>query len=273
MPRNPDGTFSRVINWTEEQENVATYTGAKMDSDADDLAQGIEECIDSYGRGGLNNNIPCNGYRLKDLGDAEDLQDSATLNDVYKYSKPSIYMTDNGSIQNIGALKLKTDITNLVVADGFRFTFQMPFKYSAAQIKLAGKYEDFELDINGQKFTGNVIRGPLLLNPSDPNSIIDPCPSFFYNENANIGFIYDMEMLVINEKNYFRVLDSHLDGELIFYPDDPTSSTGVTPAGYINVEFRYDANQPGLVNPITASNPSGTKFKMLQKIRNPANPV
>ena len=273
MPRNPDGTFSRVINWTEEQENVATYTGAKMDSDADDLAQGVEEALDTFGRNSLKNNIQCDGFRFKGAGNAVDIQDYTTLNDVYNYTKPSIFMSDNGSIQNAGTLKLKTDITNLTVADGFRFTFQMPFYFGAAQIKLAGKYEDFELDINGQKFTGNVIRGPLLLNPSDPNSIIDPCPSFFFRQTDSYGFIYDMEMLVINEKNYFRVLDSHLDGELIFYPDDPTSSTGVTPAGYINVELRYDANKPGLVNPITVSNPSGKKFKMLQKIRNPVNPA
>ncbi len=266
MPRNSDGTFSRVINWTLEQENVATYTGAKMDRDANDLAQGIEEALDSFGRNSLKNNIYCNGFRFKNAGDAIDIQDYATLNDVYKYSKPSIFMADNGSIQNTGSLKLKTEITNLIVSDGFRFTFQMPFKYSAEQIKLAGKYEDFELEINGQKFTGNVVRAPLLEDPNNPNSIIDPCPSFFYNENARIGFIYDMEMLVIGDVNYFRVVDTHFTGELIFYPNDPVGSTGITPAGYLNLELRYN-NRPGLTNPISSN------FKMLQKIRNPVNPV
>lgn len=266
MPRNPDGTFTRVINWEEEQENVETFTGAKMDSDANDLAQGVEEALDSFGRNSLKNNIQCDGFRFRGAGNAVDLQDYATLDDIYKYAKPSIFMTDNGSISGLGSIRLKTELTNLPVGNGFRFTFQMPFLFGSEQIKLAGKYEDFELEIDGNIYAGNVVRGPLLKDPNDPNSIIDPLPSFFFNELANYGFIYDMEMLIIDGKNYFRVADNHLSGELIFYPSDIGLSVATTPAGYINLELIYNNINPP-TNPI-----SGGKFKMLQKIRSPANP-
>lgn len=83
MPWNGAGTFNRIYNWEQDQANGIFVRADRMDTDSDDIASGISNCIAKDGQSGPSVDISWNGFRLKSLGNGISGLDAVNWQQVF----------------------------------------------------------------------------------------------------------------------------------------------------------------------------------------------
>lgn len=79
MPFNGSGVFSRVMNWVTDAGNSVPMTPSRFDLDAQDLANGLSQCMTRAGISLPTANLPMGGFRLTGLGAAVGAGDALNL--------------------------------------------------------------------------------------------------------------------------------------------------------------------------------------------------
>ncbi|MCL2567197.1 MAG: hypothetical protein FWE18_03775 [Alphaproteobacteria bacterium] len=232
MPRNNDGSFSRVINWINEQNTNASFTGAKLDSDADDLAQGIEESLDVFGRNGLQGNLNMGGNEIFEVGNPNTPQSAINWQNAYLLGSPyeppfnAAIDFNNGGI-DIANFNFHLKIDNPILSDflekqrtWLRFSFIINTPYSKDDVIAAGRFEYISLAIPAGTISGYVVRDTF-------NATSNNLPSF------SVGRAFQMEAIKKDNTWYFREFDNMREGAILY----ETPSSDYMPSGYKSVSL------------------------------------
>lgn len=83
MPWNGAGTFSRVYSWTQDQVNGIFVRADRTDTDSNDIAAGISNCITRDGQASPTANISWNGFKLTGLASGVSGQDAVNWAQVF----------------------------------------------------------------------------------------------------------------------------------------------------------------------------------------------
>lgn len=68
MPFNGTGTFQRIYSWVTDAANGVLVRADRMDTDTDDIANGLSQCITKDGQTVITADIPMAGFTLTGLG-------------------------------------------------------------------------------------------------------------------------------------------------------------------------------------------------------------
>lgn len=85
MPFNGSGTFTLQYNWETEKLTPPIAT-SKLDTQDQDIATGLSNCMTLDGQSQPTQNLPMNGKRLVNLGDPASAQDAVTLAAMQAYA-------------------------------------------------------------------------------------------------------------------------------------------------------------------------------------------
>jgi len=69
MPFNGSGTFTRGYSWVADAAANIKINSTRMDTDTNDIATGLSNCVTRDGQGYFQADINANGYRVKNLSD------------------------------------------------------------------------------------------------------------------------------------------------------------------------------------------------------------
>ena len=83
MPFNGMGTFVRVYSWVTDAANGVLVSSSRMDTDTDDIADGLSTCVTRDGQSPWTANLPAGGYKITGLGDGASGTDSVTYAQVF----------------------------------------------------------------------------------------------------------------------------------------------------------------------------------------------
>lgn len=84
MPWNGAGTFQRIYSWVTDQANGVLVRADRMDTDSDDIAAGITNCITRDGQAAATANIPFASFKITGLGNGAADSDSVNFGQVFK---------------------------------------------------------------------------------------------------------------------------------------------------------------------------------------------
>lgn len=91
MPYDGFGNYVRNTDWTADRDAGIKILADKHDIQDDDFAGALTQCITRDGQSSVTADIPLNGHRLTNVGDAINPQDAATLKQLdakLLYDKP-----------------------------------------------------------------------------------------------------------------------------------------------------------------------------------------
>jgi hypothetical protein len=83
MPWNGTGTFSRIYSWVTDAANGIFVRSDRMDTDSDDIANGISNCIAKDGQSTITANIPFSGFKITGLGTGSASTDAVNYGQVF----------------------------------------------------------------------------------------------------------------------------------------------------------------------------------------------
>lgn len=83
MPFNGTGLFSRLYQWTNDRANDLDVDADRMDTDSNDIAQGLSNCITRDGQSPAVANLPMGGKKLINLGAGSAASDSVNYGQVF----------------------------------------------------------------------------------------------------------------------------------------------------------------------------------------------
>jgi hypothetical protein len=83
MPFNGTGTFTRIYNWVTDQANGILVRADRMDTDTDDIATGLSNCITRDGQGTPTATIPWGSQKISNLANGTNPQDATTVLQVF----------------------------------------------------------------------------------------------------------------------------------------------------------------------------------------------
>jgi len=69
MPFDSNGVFSRVMNWTSDQQNGIAIECGRHDAEDDNFAQGFNDCFCRDGRAAATGDFNLGNYKLKNVAD------------------------------------------------------------------------------------------------------------------------------------------------------------------------------------------------------------
>ena len=116
MPFNSSGVFSRAYSWVADALAGINITASRMDADANDIANGLSQCITSNGTSTVSANIPFGGFRLTEVANGIAGTDVATVEQL-----TALIATGVGIISNIAALRSLSHLTSpaIVTTEGY----------------------------------------------------------------------------------------------------------------------------------------------------------
>jgi hypothetical protein len=79
MPWNGSGVFTRLYNWVADRDNGVDIMASRVDGDADDIVQGLMNCLTRDGQTVPVANLPMRGYRFTGAGAGVNSGDFATI--------------------------------------------------------------------------------------------------------------------------------------------------------------------------------------------------
>lgn len=83
MPYNGVGQFFRIYSWVTDAANNINVDATRTDTDTDDIADGLSNCITKDGQQILIANIPFGGYKITGLGAGSSPADSVNYQQVF----------------------------------------------------------------------------------------------------------------------------------------------------------------------------------------------
>lgn len=84
MPYNGVGVFSRIYSWVVDAAASLDIMAQRMDTDTDDIADGLTNCITRDGQSTWLANLPAGGFKLTGLGTGSADGDSTNYGQVFK---------------------------------------------------------------------------------------------------------------------------------------------------------------------------------------------
>lgn len=79
MPFNGSGVFTRIYSWITDAANGLNVDATRMDTDTNDIANGLTSCITKDGQTTVTSNLPMAGFRFTALGEGVATSDSARV--------------------------------------------------------------------------------------------------------------------------------------------------------------------------------------------------
>lgn len=79
MPFNGAGVFNRIYSWVTDAANGLNVDATRMDTDTDDIADGLSQCITTDGQSAVTANIPFNNKKLTLVGMGSAATDAFTM--------------------------------------------------------------------------------------------------------------------------------------------------------------------------------------------------
>lgn len=70
MPFNGSGVFNRIMNWVNDAANSIPITASRTDTDTNDIASGLTNCVTRDGQSPPTANLPMGGFRFTNAGNA-----------------------------------------------------------------------------------------------------------------------------------------------------------------------------------------------------------
>jgi hypothetical protein len=92
------GTFTRVHDWTTDEGSAIDIEASRMDAEDDNFAAGINACLAKDGSNTPSANLPMNGQRHLNVGNAQARTDYSSAQDVQ--DQHLVYYADSGSANN-----------------------------------------------------------------------------------------------------------------------------------------------------------------------------
>lgn len=83
MPYNGTGTFSPVYNWANDAAAGILVRSDRMDTQDDDIADGLSNCVTRDGQSAWTANLPAGGFKITGLANGASGQDSVTWTQVF----------------------------------------------------------------------------------------------------------------------------------------------------------------------------------------------
>ena len=83
MPYNGTGTFSPVYNWANDAAAGILVRSDRMDTQDDDIADGLSNCVTRDGQSAWTANLPAGGFKITGLANGASGQDSVTYAQVF----------------------------------------------------------------------------------------------------------------------------------------------------------------------------------------------
>ena len=96
MPFDPQGNFTRVMNWQDDAANSIPIVASRHDDEDDNFAQGLSNTLCRDGRAAMTGNLKMGSFKITGLGNG------TTNNDAINKSQlDSVQTTLNSSITNL----------------------------------------------------------------------------------------------------------------------------------------------------------------------------
>lgn len=83
MPFNGAGVFTRIYSWIQDANNGLDISSTRMDTDTDDIAQGLSTCMTIDGQSTPTANLPMGSFKLTGLANGSANGDSINYGQVY----------------------------------------------------------------------------------------------------------------------------------------------------------------------------------------------
>lgn len=82
MPFNGTGTFNRIYSWVTDAANGIFVSSSRTDTDTNDIAAGLSNCITKDGQTTVTANIPMAGFKITGLGLGASSTDAARVDNA-----------------------------------------------------------------------------------------------------------------------------------------------------------------------------------------------
>jgi hypothetical protein len=79
MPFNGSGVFNRIYSWVTDAANGIDVSSSRTDTDTNDIASGLSNCITKDGQQTVTANIPMSGFKITGLGTGTSPSDAAAV--------------------------------------------------------------------------------------------------------------------------------------------------------------------------------------------------
>lgn len=89
MPFDSNGVFSRVMNWTSDQQNGIAIECGRHDAEDDNFAQGFNDCFCRDGRAAATGDFNLGNYKLKNVADGTATTDAVNKGQLDEKATPA----------------------------------------------------------------------------------------------------------------------------------------------------------------------------------------
>lgn len=89
MPFDSNGVFSRVMNWTSDQQNGIAIECGRHDAEDDSFAQGFNDCFCRDGRAAATGDFNLGNYKLKNVADGTATTDAVNKGQLDTKATPA----------------------------------------------------------------------------------------------------------------------------------------------------------------------------------------
>lgn len=83
MPYNGTGTFVRNYSWVQDAANGIVVDATRMDTDTNDIASGLSDCVTRDGQSPALANLPMGGFKFTGLANGAAPTDSVNYGQVF----------------------------------------------------------------------------------------------------------------------------------------------------------------------------------------------
>ena len=156
MPYNGVGVFTRVYQWVQDAANGIFVDATRTDTDSNDIASGLTNCVTRDGQSPWLNNIPAGGFKITNLGIGAQPTDSVNYQQVFTnptFSGTATFVNITGTgVINFGS---STSVTVPTVAAGDNSNnaastaFATALSFQAALPGITAPVTDFFVTNNG----------------------------------------------------------------------------------------------------------------------------
>jgi len=89
MPWNGSGVFSRLYSWVTDAGNNLDISPSRMDTDSNDIASALNNCLTRDGQGKPLANLSMNGWKMQSMANAATAGDALTFLQLFSQGEPT----------------------------------------------------------------------------------------------------------------------------------------------------------------------------------------